>query len=70
MRLPILSEEAFKAIDRLVKHDMNELFFPHKVSCRNKDGYISLGELKLANKERPIRAIAEVNTHELYQMID
>ena len=34
----------------------------HPVSLhRNKDGYISLGELKLANKERPIRAIAEVN---------
>ena len=28
---------------------------------RNKDGYISLGELKLANKEKPIRDIAEVN---------
>merc|ERR1712109_271803 len=41
MSLPILSEEAFKAIDR------------------NKDGYISLGELKLANKEKPIRDIAE-----------
>ena len=28
---------------------------------RNKDGYISLGELKLANKEKPIRDIAEVD---------
>merc|ERR1712227_275842 len=41
LSLPILSEEAFKAIDR------------------NKDGFISLGELKLANKDHPIRDIAE-----------
>ena len=27
---------------------------------RNKDGFISLGELKLANKDHPIRDIAEV----------
>ena len=42
MKLPILSEEAFNAIDK------------------NRDGFITKGELKLANKKTSMGAIGQV----------
>ena len=42
INLPIISEDAFKAIDR------------------NKDGFITRGELKLTNKEATMGEVGEV----------
>ena len=64
LHLPILSEEAFRAIDRYIlcveREDHSFYEFPFFYLHRNRDGFITLGELKLANKNFSIRDISKV----------
>ena len=48
LTLPIISEDAFKAIDR------------------NRDGFLSRGELKLTNKNSTMGEVNEVNERNIF----
>ena len=58
INLPIMSEEVFKTFDRwnLYLKRRSDLYD----NFRNKDGFISIGELKLANKKHSMREIDKV----------
>ena len=58
INLPIISEETFNAIDRLEhKEILNHLW----VLFRNKDGFLTKGEIKLTNKNASMSEVLEVS---------
>ena len=71
LHLPILSEETFKAIDRFFFILFTKIYISENIDLRlghtqffyylrNGDGFITLGEVKLANKDFSIRDISKV----------
>ena len=59
INLPILSEEAFNAIDRYMV-ELSQI--RHSLSnFRNKDGFLTMGEIKLVNKSATKKEIQVIH---------